>query len=362
MNLLVEQCNSQGVPLTRGCDALGVNRSTVYSRRSSAAVSDEQRATNQSRKNSPQPRALSEGERQSVRETFCSEEFADQPPAEVYHALLERGENACSQSTMHRILRAVNQSGERRQQREPQSHAIPRLFAERPNQVWTWDCSKLATQNKSQYLTLYVVLDLYSRYVLGWMVSIKENAALAMQLMDEASARYAITPGTLTIHQDRGSPMIAHRYIDLMIELGISLSHSRPRVSDDNPFSESQFKTMKYQPDYPGRFASVAEARRWFEAYFTWYNFSHHHTGLNGFTPEQVFTGRYLKISTIKQQALDSRYAQNPERFVAGPPTAKLPPVGVYINRVTPEDLDKGATDQVNFPTLTRVKDKLVHV
>ncbi|OED50441.1 hypothetical protein AB838_02190 [Rhodobacteraceae bacterium (ex Bugula neritina AB1)] len=359
MNQLVEHCSGHGVPLTRGCDALGVNRSTVYARRSSPR-SDEQRRVNYSRKNSPQPRALSERQRQSVLDTLNSEEFADQPPSEIYHTLLERGENPCSQSTMHRILCAEKQSGDRRQQREPQSHAIPRLFAEQTNQVWTWDCSKLPTLKKAQYLTLYVVLDLFSRYVLGWMVSTKENAALAMQLMDEASTRYAITPGTLTIHQDRGSPMIAHRYIDLMTELGISLSHSRPRVSNDNPFSESQFKTMKYQPDYPGRFACLADARRWLDEYFTWYNFSHHHVGLNGFTPEQVFTGRYLEISAIKQQALDERYAQNPERFVAGPPTVKLPPAAVYINRVTPAELDKGAIDQVNFPTLNRVKEKLL--
>ena len=358
MSLLVEQCESQGVPLARACQALGVNRSTVYSHRSSPLCA-EQRAAKRSRKNSTQPRALSEKQRQSLRDTLYSEEFADQPPAEIYHTLLERGDNPCSQSTMHRILREDNLNGERRQQRPAQSHAIPRLFAEQPNQVWTWDCSKLATQKKSQYLTLYVVLDLFSRYVLGWMVSTKENAALAMQLMDEANARYAIKRDTLTIHQDRGSPMIADRYIGLLTELGVSLSHSRPRVSNDNPFSESQFKTMKYQPDYPGRFACVAEARRWFEVYFTWYNFSHHHAGLNGFTPAQVFTGSYKEIAIIKQQALDERYAQNPERFVAGPPTVKLPPAGVYINQVTPEEIENGATDQVNFPTLNRVKEKL---
>ena len=361
MNLLVERGHSEGIPLTRRCDVLGVNRSTIYSRRSSR-LSEEQRAANQSRKNSPQPRALSEEQRQSVRDILYCAEFGDQPPTEIYHTLLERGENPCSPSTMYRILRSEKHSGERRQQRSPQSHSIPRLFAEQPNQVWTWDCSKLATLEKTQYLTLYVVLDLFSRYVLGWMVSTKENAALAMQLMDEASARYAIKPDTLTIHQDRGSPMIAHRYIDLMIDLGISLSHSRPRVSNDNPFSESQFKTMKYQPDYPGRFTCAANARLWFDEYFSWYNFSHHHAGLNGFTPEQVFTGKYLEISAVKQQALDRRYAQNPERFVAGPPTVKMPPASVYINQVTPEDLDKGATDQVNFPTLNRVKDKLLCV
>lgn len=358
MRLLVEQDNL-AVPLSRACKALSVNRSTVYSHRS-CVTDSEQRARNRSRKNSPQPRALGASERQSVLDTLYSEEFADQTPAEIYHTLLQRGEYLCSESTMHRILRAENYSGDRRQQRQPQSHAIPRLYANQPNQVWTWDCSKLATEDKRRYLTLYVVLDLFSRYVLGWMVSSKENSALAMQLMDEARARYAICAGSLTIHQDRGSPMIAHRYIDLMNELGITLSHSRPRVSNDNPFSESQFKTMKYQPDYPGRFEGVAHARGWVDEYFGWYNFSHHHSGLSGYTPEQVFTGRYLQVAETKQAALDSRYRKNPERFVAGPPVVKVPAAEVYINQVTPEELENGASELVNFPTLNRVKDKLL--
>jgi putative transposase len=194
---------------------------------------------------------------------------------------------------MHRVLRDNKQNGERRQQRAAQHNAIPRLCATKPNEVWSWDCSKLATRSHGVYLTLYVVLDLFSRFVVAWMVSRKENSALAQQLMDEATHRYSIGPNQLTIHQDRGSPMIAHRYIDLMGELGVTLSHSRPRVSNDNAFSEAQFKTQKYQPDYPKHFSNAAHATQWCKEYFDWYNFSHHHSGLNGYTPEQVFRQSY---------------------------------------------------------------------
>jgi putative transposase len=216
-----------------------------------------------------------------------SEEFRDQPPAEVYHRLLERGTHLCSLSTMHRILREDDENGDRRDQRAAKHHAVPRLLAEAPNAVWTWDCSKLATRARGVYLTLYVVLDLFSRFVLAWMVSRKENSALARQLMNEAAIRYRIGSGQLTVHQDRGAPMIAHRYIDQMTELGIVLSHSRPRVSNDNAFREAQFKTQKHQPDCPGQFANTTHARAWCSEYFDWYNFTHHHSALAGFTPEQ---------------------------------------------------------------------------
>ena len=340
------------VPLLAACQALGVNRSSVYARRRRASGESNHSV---SRKSAPQPRALAPDEREHVHETLTGTEFSHQPPIEVYHTLLERGEYLCSVSTMHRILRERGENGERRNQRAAQHHAIPRLVATAPNEVWTWDCSKLPTHSPRVYLTLYVVLDLFSRFVLAWMVSAKENSALAQQLMVEASAKYRIDAGQLTIHQDRGAPMTAHRYIDLMSEMGVVLSHSRPRVSNDNAFSEAQFKTQKYQPDYPGRFEHTAHARTWCESYFQWYNFEHHHTGLAGYTPEQVFTGRYREVAQIKQLALEARFAQHPERFVAGAPSAALPPARVAINPVTPEQIAAGATTEVNFPTLPRV-------
>jgi putative transposase len=340
------------VPLKAACSALGLNRSSVYARRRRAGEGAVSRV---SRKTAPQPRALPPDERERVHEMLTSPEFSNQPPVEVYQTLLERGAYLCSVSTMHRILREHGENGERRNQRAAQHNAMPRLIAQAPNEVWTWDCSKLATRARSVYLTLYVVLDLFSRFVLAWMVSRKENSALAQQLMAEATARYRIDAGQLTIHQDRGAPMTANRYIDLMSEMGVVLSHSRPRVSNDNAFSEAQFKTQKYQPDYPGRFDHGAHARTWCQTYFNWYNFEHHHAGLAGYTPEQVFTGRFREVAQTKQLALDARFAQHPERFVAGPPTAALPPAHVVINPVTPEQIAAGASTQVNFPTLPRV-------
>ena len=351
MNVLINE-RPVNIPLRTACKALGLNRSSVYARRRRTS---ETASSRRSRKSAPQPRALAPQERRGVHDALSSAEFSNQPPVEVYHTLLERGEYLCSVSTMHRILREYGENGERRDQRAAQHHAMPRLVAHKPNEVWTWDCSKLPTRARSVYLTLYVVLDLFSRFVLAWMVSRKENSALAQQLMSEATAKYRIDTGQLTIHQDRGAPMIADRYIDLMSEMGVVLSHSRPRVSNDNAFSEAQFKTQKYQPDYPGRFDHGAHARTWCESYFEWYNFDHHHAGLAGYTPEQVFTGRYREVAKAKQLALDARFARNPERFVAGPPMVELPPARVVINPVTPEQIAAGATDQVNFPTLPRV-------
>ena len=349
MTLVIEQ-RPERLPLTAACQALGLNRSSVYAWRKRHEQGDSE--PRRSRQEAPQPRALSAQEREKVLNTLHSEAFVDQPPAQVYHHLLEQGTYLCSISTMHRLLRQQRENGERRQQRPAQHHAIPRLVAHAPNEVWSWDVTKLPLVQRGVYLSLYVVLDLYSRFVVAWMVSTKENSALATQLMTETAARYNIEPGQLTLHQDRGSPMIAHGYLEEMMALDITCSHSRPRVSNDNPFSESQFKTQKYQPDYPGRFDDVAHAQRWCGAYFRWYNGDHHHSGLAGFTPEQVFTGRYLEVAAQKQQALDAQYARNPERFVNGRPKVNLPPDHVAINPLHDDD-GQLIIDRVNFPTLT---------
>lgn len=339
------------LPLSIACEALGVNRSSLYAWRKRM---NDDTAPRLSRKAAVQPRALSPQERTHVVETLRSEPYQDQPPAEVYQRLLEKDQYLCSVSTMHRLLREVGENGERRPQRPAQHHAVPRLLARKPNEVWTWDITKLPLICRRIYLSLYVVLDLYSRFVVAWMLSTKENSALAQQLLNEATTRYRITKGQLTLHQDRGSPMTAHGYLENMKALDITCSHSRPRVSNDNPFSESQFKTQKYQPDYPGRFDSQAHAQRWCEDYFDWYNFKHHHSGLAGFTPEQVFTGRYQEVAKQKQQALDARFATNPERFVKGRPCVKLPPEYVAINPIVREEgANTMLSDSVNFPTLT---------
>ena len=354
MNQVITE-RPEGLSLAAACQALGLNRSTVYTRQREH-LSEEKRAANRSRKASAQPRALSAEERQRARHVLYSEVYRDQPPDEIYCDRLEQGEYIGSVRTLYRILAEDKAIRERRDQRAAQHHAMPRLLATAPNQVWTWDITKLPTTGKGPYLSLYVVMDLYSRYVLAWMVSRKENSALAQQLMSEAAARYHIAWGSLTLHQDRGAPMTAHGYLDLMGELGIVCSHSRPRVSNDNPFSEGQFKTLKYQPDYPGRFESVSHARQWCEAYFDWYNFHHHHSGLCGYTPEQVFTGRFETIHAQRQQLLNAQYRNHPERFVKGAPVAALPPEVVTINPVSPEQAEAGECSGVNFPTLSAAK------
>jgi len=347
VNLAIEQRPSR-LSLNVVCQVLGLNRSSVYQRRRGLAGGK----ANRSRKDAPQPRALSVQERQDVRDTLRSEEYCNQPPAEVRERLLEKGEAPCSISTMHRILREEGENGERRNQRPAQHNAIPRLKASAPNQVWTWDISKLAMVTPGVYLSLYAVIDLFSRYTVAWMISLKENSALALQLMDEASVRYRIEPEQLTLHQDRGSPMTANGFLGAMRALDITCSHSRPRVSNDNAFSESAFKTLKYQPDYPGKFSGTEHARQWCSDYYQWANFDHHHSGLNGYTPTQVFTGSFEAMAKTKQEALDKRYRLNPERFVKGPPKVKMPPTEVAINPINDQDIAEGVVDAVNFPTL----------
>lgn len=313
--------------MTQACAALGLSRATAYRclrPRRSVRDSDPVRPRSH--------RRIPDEERAAILELLDSERFIDQPPREVYAALLSEGRFACSWRTMYRLLRERGPVLDRRDQREARHNAVPRLIASAPNQVWTWDITKLATHERGVFLNLYVVLDLFSRYVVAWMVAGHENSALAKQLFREAIERYGIAAGTLTVHQDRGAPMTSHGFADLLGELGIERSYSRPRVSDDNAFSEAHFHTLKYQPDYPGRFRDLGHARGWCDDFFGWYNTQHHHDGLALFTPEQVFAGHVERIAERRQEALDAAYRQHPERFVAGPPVAARPPQRVLLN------------------------------
>lgn len=350
MRALVAQ-RPASLPLSQACRALGLNRSSCYVKNKEEA---QPQAQTHNGKTAIQPRALSEEENARILSVLTSETYCDQPPQEVYHALLESGQYLCSISTMHRLLRKQQLHGDRRAQRVIAPQPVPRLKATRPNEVWTWDITKLPLQARGVYLSLYVVMDLYSRYIVAWMLSSKENSALAQQLMSEAHERYQIS--SLTLHQDRGAPMMANAYLDLLAELSITASHSRPRVSNDNAMSESQFKTMKYQPDYPRRFDGIQHARLWCEDYVDWYNFRHHHSTLNGFTPSQVFTGQHDVLARARQEALDTQYRQHPERFVKGKPLVKMPPTEVYINPVITDDGKIDPIAAVNFPTITKAK------
>ena len=354
MNQLLQAPLPSGISERLACHVLDICRNTFRAIRARYHFCGPVSPHRRKRKDTQQPRALSVEERTQAKAVLSSTEYQDQPPAQVYYSLLQQGTYLCSISTMHRLLRADGLNGERRLQRPRQSHAIPRLKATAPNQVWTWDIAKLPTRKRGEYLSLYVVMDLFSRYIVAWMLSRKENSALSSQLIMEAHERYDIQPGTLTLHQDRGTPMTAHCYLDLLGELTMTASHSRPRVSNDNAMSEAQFKTLKYQPDYPGRFDSYDHAVHWNEDYVRWYNHDHHHSSLAGFTPHQVFSGEYLEIAHLRQAALDEMYAQHPERFSKGRSSVPLPPAEVCINPV-PEDADQATIEKgVNFPTLPR--------
>jgi putative transposase len=205
------------------------------------------------------------------------------------------------------------------------------LTSTAPNQVWTWDITKLATNQVGIFLHAYVIIDLFSRYVVGWLLAAKESKHLAAQLFAESIARHGVEPG-LTVHSDRGSAMKSDTLAQLLASLGVNSSFSRPHVSDDNAFSEAQFKTLKYQPDYPGRFDSELHARGWLQPFFGWHNDEHHHSGLALFTPAEVFFGRVEEVRAVRQVALDAAFAAHPERFPHGAPVVPLPPSEVHIN------------------------------
>ena len=285
-------------------------------------------------------RRLGVGARAAVLAVLHEERFADLSVPEVWGALLDEGRYLCSISTMYRLLRGVSESGERRAQRRHPRYPLPRLVASGPNQVWSWDITKLAGPVKWLYFSLYVVLDIFSRYVVGWLVAEREDGELAGRLIAESCAKQGVAPGALTVHSDRGSPMKAKPLVRLLAELGVGRSLSRPRVSNDNPFSESQFKTLKYCPAFPERFGSLHDARGFCQYFFTWYNREHHHSGLGLLTPESVHYGLADQILARRQQILDRAFAANPERFVKGRPRPLRPPATVWINPPAPATIE----------------------
>lgn len=317
------------ISMSRACEALELSRATVH-RKSQPARTKLPRAKPASH------RALSEDQRATVLAVLHSPEHVDQPPREVYGALLAEDTYLCSVRTMYRLLASCGESRERRDQRPTAHHPMPQLVATAPDQVWTWDITKLATLTTGVFLNLFMVLDLFSRCIVGWMVARRETSALAQQLIARCIERTGVPAGQLTLHNDRGAPMTAHSFDALLTTLGIEASRSRPRVSNDNPFSESGFKTLKYQPDYPGCFRDGHHARAWVREFVTWYNQQHHHEGLNGFTPDEVYSGRHVALGLTRQLTLDAAYAKHPERWINGPPNLPRPPAMVCINPAPP--------------------------
>lgn len=261
-----------------------------------------------------------------------SERFVDQVPAQVYATLLDEGTYHCSVRTMYRILAGADEVRERRDQARRPNYQKPELLATRPNEVWSWDITKLIGPGKWMHYCLYVMMDIFSRYVVGWMVNERENAQLAEHFIGETYRKQGIKKGELTIHADRGSSMTSKPVALLLSDLGVIKTHSRPQVSNDNPFSESQFKTMKYRPEFPDRFGSTQDARAFCQEFFPWYNTEHHHSGLGLLTPASVHYGLAGAIRGQRQVTLSDFYTRHPERFVKGPPVPAKLPDAVWIN------------------------------
>lgn len=320
--IAIAQELSQTVGITRACQALAIPRSRLYPRRAPASPA---------RQPTP-PQALSADERASVRAMLNSERFMDCAPRQVYARLLDEGTYLCHWRTMYRILAAHAEVRERRQQRRHTSYRKPELLAEGPNQVWSWDITKLRGPAKWTHFALYTIIDIFSRFVVGWMIAERESAELAKQLIAAAAANQQVEPEQLTLHADNGKPMKSKTLALLLSDLGVNKSHSRPYVSDDNPFSEAQFKTLKYHPDYPDRFGCLQDARGWARSFFEWYNSQHYHTGLNLLTPASVHYGQADAIRQQRQAVLAAAYAQHPQRFVRGEPFVRGAPAAVWIN------------------------------
>jgi putative transposase len=316
---------SQSVGTAAACQALNVPRASFYRW---------QRPPSQQppKPRKPSPRKLSAQERQEALDLLHSPEFVDQPPAQVVAAKLDEGEYICSTRTMYRLLAEEDEVRERRNQLRHPNYKKPELLATGPNQVWSWDITKLLGPAKWSYYYLYVILDIFSRYVVGWMVASREGADLAQRLIRETVAKHEIDPDGLTLHSDRGSAMKSHNVAQLLGTLGVTKSHSRPHVSNDNPFSESQFKTLKYRPEFPDRFGSLEDALAFCREFFAWYNDEHYHSGLAMLTPAMVHYGTASLVLEERQRVLDAAYAAHPERFVKAPPVPKPVPTAVWIN------------------------------
>lgn len=284
------------------------------------------------------PRALPADERKAVLDVLHEERFVDLAPAEVYATLLDEGRYLCSERTRYRVLAENQEVRERRDQLRHPKYAAPELLATKPNQLWSWDITKLLRPAKWSYFYLYVVLDVFSRYVVGWLVADAESATLADQLISDAYERNGIQPGQLTVHADRGTSMKSKHVAMLLADLGVTKTHSRPHVSDDNPYSEAQFKTLKYRPDFPERFGSPEDARGHLGDFFRWYNNEHHHTGLGLLTPADVHFGRAEERHANRVVVLEAAHRAHPERFVAGTPTPPALPTAAWINK--PKSVD----------------------
>jgi putative transposase len=314
----------QHVGVKRACEVLDVPRSSLY---------DARQPQHPPSPRPPSERALSQAERRTVRDVLNSDRFVDSAPRQVYATLLDEEVYLCHWRTMYRILDEYQEVRERRHQLSHPTYSKPELLATAPNQLWSWDITKLLGPAKWTYFYLYVILDVFSRYVVGWLIAEREAASLAETLIAETCTKQGIQRDQLTLHADRGSSMRSKPVALLLSDLGVTKTHTRPYTSNDNPYSEAQFKTLKYRPDFPDRFGSLVDARGWAQPFFQWYNHDHYHTGLNLMTPAMVHYGLAESVRDQRNQVLQTAYAVHPERFVRGVPVVPNIPREVWINK-----------------------------
>ena len=325
------------VGVVSACQALCVPRATLYRHRQCCARPAE------SSSRLPSPRRLSDEDRSAVLTVLHSKRFVDTSPGEIWATLLDEETYLCSERTMYRILDENREVRERRNQLRHPHYTKPELLATAPNQVWSWDITKLRGPVKWTYFYLYVLLDIYSRYVVAWLLADCESGAHAKRMIEQAYRQQNVEPGQVTIHADRGPAPAGKVVAQFLADLGLTKSHSRPHVSNDNPYSESQFKTMKYRPQFPDRFGSQPDALGFCRIFFPWYNMDHRHSGIAMLKPEMVHYGRAAAVLAKRHQVLLAAYAAHPERFPKGPPCPQQLPSAVWIN--PPSDV--AATEEV---------------
>jgi putative transposase len=330
--IAVESLAGKGHSVLSACDYLSLSRATYYRDINPTPSSQE----------SPRgvhPSSLTFAEEQQVIAELNSDRFSDVAIPQVYATLLDEGQYFCSQSTMYRLLHANEMLKERRRLTPRTHYPRPELLATAPNQVWSWDITKLKGPVKWSYFYLYVILDIFSRMVVGWLVAERERSDIARELIEECCIRQAIQPGQLTLHADRGSSMQSKPVAHLLSDLGVTKSHSRPYVSDDNPFSESNFKTLKYRPEFPDRFGSIEDSRSLCRDFFPWYNDVHHHSGIAMLTPSEMHYGRGEDVLKARHATMMQAFAANPRRFNGHVPKQQELPKEVWINRPLKEEV-----------------------
>ena len=341
MDTITQASQESGAAVHTLCDALGVPRASYYRR-----LDEHQEAPAVSSYQAPK-NALSNEEKQQVLDILHSDRFIDRTPYEAFNALIDEGKYYCSPRTMYRVLKEQGETSERRIQRSHRDAVKPELIATRPNEVWSWDITKLMGPQKWVYYYLYVIIDIYSRYVVGWMIADCESQALASRLIQQTALKQVIQPHQLTLHADRGASMTSHSVAQLLEFLGITKTHSRPYTSDDNPFSEAQFKTFKYHPGFPVRFAAIGASETFCQKYFKWYNHEHYHSGILWLTPQSVHYGYADTILKNRHDVLMQAYQRNPIRFNNQAPELKQLPNAVYINPPQSIEINSGQLEEI---------------